>query len=522
MLAPPSRLSKELGADPTALVHGFVPPVKPEVHQPAASPSVQVAASLSAGLVSALGSRHPRHRCRPRWPCWANGSDQKAVYDFIEEAGVGSYQIEQVLLVACFFFSEAAELDVISPLTTAWRLEWALVTDQVALLASIGYLGFAAGTLLAGVLGDNFGRRVPILLGYLGVMAGSFGMWSAPSPLVVGVFRALTGFSVGIGVPASLTTIAEIAPAKSRAMLISVCYAALALGGFYADLGLYFFLPDLKSGDWRSLCLWSAIPAAIAFPIALFELEDTPIFHQLKGDTENVKRVLSKMAERNDRSVRWSPAPSPPADLKSSNEADVLELFKTSAVPLLGCAMLDFAYNFTGFGCGYFFPLFISELAEGAPIPPVGELVLANLVAFPAFYLSTQVLNLDVGYKKILVGIALVEICACLCLMQAGVPILEILGIFALKLMMVSFSQTVNVVKSETFPSKIRVSALSVSGTCGRMGALLAPALIEETRGAPNSPEEFRVFLSILVAVLIIAASVGVSLLPESKGKSLA
>lgn len=135
---------------------------------------------------------------------------------------------------------------------------------------------------------------------------------------------------------------------QGRAMLISVCYAALALGGFYAapwlkqgpnqsrtvfglavweksvkcewcnktlnyhffhyfsmisagilffkwfgpfiaifetkDLGLYFFLPDLKSGDWRSqdtkdglgtqatltpvvprgLCLWSAIPAAIA------------------------------------------------------------------------------------------------------------------------------------------------------------------------------------------------------------------------------------------------------------------
>lgn len=488
---------------------------KPQAHQPTASPSLQVAASVSAGLAAL------RPRRRYRWRTCRPAANQKAVYDFIEEAGVGSYQIEQVLLVACFFFSEAAELDVISPLTTAWRLEWALVTDQVALLASVGYLGFAAGTLLAGILGDNFGRRVPILLGYLGVMAGSFGMWSAPSPLVVGVFRALTGFSVGIGVPASLTTIAEIAPAKSRAMLISVCYAALALGGLYADLGLYFFLPDLKSGDWRSLCLWSAVPAAIAFPIALFELEDTPIFHLLKGDTENVKRVLSKMAERNDRKVQWTLPPAP-ARTSAADTADVLALFKGSAVPLLGCAMLDFAYNFTGFGCGYFFPLFISELAEGAPIPPVGELVLANLVAFPAFYLSTQVLNLDFGYKKILVGIGLIEICACLCLMQAGVPVLEILGIFILKLMMVSFSQTVNVVKSETFPSKIRVSALSVSGTCGRMGALLAPALIEETRGAPNSPEEFRVFLSILVAVLVIAASVGVSLLPESKGKSLA
>ena len=105
------------------------------------------------------------------------------------------------------------------------------------------------------------------------------------------------------------------------------------------------------------------------------------------------------------------------------------------------------------FASGYFFPLFISELAEGAPIPPawclmawichvkrqepwlswpkVGELVLANLVAFPAFYLSTQalwkvecleeatcvqhkideVLNLDVGYKK--AGSNFVAVVAC-------------------------------------------------------------------------------------------------------------
>eukprot|EP00913_Durusdinium_trenchii_P010452 g9799.t1 len=173
-------------------------------------------------------------------------------------------------------------------------------------------------------------------------------------------------------------------------------------------------------------------------------------------------------------------------------------MLKTSAIPLLGCAMLDFAYNFTGFGCGYFFPLVISELAEGAPIPPVGELVLANLVAFPAFYLATQVLKLDAGYKEILVGIGLVEICACFCLMAAGVPILAIIGIFVLKLMMVSFSQTVNLVKSELFPSKIRVSALSVSGTCGRVGALLAPAIIEECPREPNSPDEFKVFLSVL------------------------
>eukprot|EP00438_Fugacium_kawagutii_P015738 Skav233427 [mRNA] locus=scaffold1486:32639:42297:+ [translate_table: standard] len=216
------------------------------------SASVQVAASVSVGLAAGL---RPRQRCQ--WRTGRLAANQKAVYDFIEEAGVGSYQIEQVLLVACFFFSDLSTDHCLAPRVGPGDGPGGSGERQ---LRGEGEGNGSdrdwAGTLLAGVLGDNFGRRVPILLGYLGVMAGSVGMWSAPSPIVVGIFRALTGFSVGIGVPASLTTIAEIAPAKSRAMLISVCYAALALGGLYAacacglqsQLQLHF---QLHSSSWR-------------------------------------------------------------------------------------------------------------------------------------------------------------------------------------------------------------------------------------------------------------------------------
>jgi len=321
--------------------------------------------------------------------------------------------------------------------------------------------------------------------------------------------------------------VAEIAPASSRAQLLSVCYAAIAFGALYADLGLYLYLPDLKSGDWRSLCAWSAIPAALALPIALLELEDTPVFHMLKGDTANVSRVLSKMAERNGRSVTWRPPPMPQrsastgAASPSGNTEVVWQSFQASRLPLLGSAVLDFTYNFTGFGCGYFFPLIISELAEGAPLPPVGELVLANLVAFPALYLAYQALQSRYGYKEILIFGGLLEIVAVACLLVSGVPLLPVLGIFLLKLTMVTYSQTVSTVKAELFPSLIRVSALSISGTCGRLGALIAPALIEETRGDPGSPAEFRVFLSLLAFVLVVATIFGVSLVPETKNKSM-
>lgn len=48
--------------------------------------------------------------------------------------------------------------------------------------------------------------------------------------------------------------------------------------------------------------------------------------------------------------------------------------------------------------------------------------------------------------------------------------------------------------QSELFPSKIRVSALSVSGTCGRVGALLAPAIIEECPSARKPQAKRRPF----------------------------
>ena len=117
---------------------------------------------------------------------------------------------------------------MISPLTTAWRLEWALVTDQAQLCRLKMCLG--GGALgLRGLFGLRR-RHLPVRrhrrqpgppgadpLGLPGRHAGRRGHVECPTPLVVGLFRAITGFSVGIGVPAALTTIAEIAPARGAA-----------------------------------------------------------------------------------------------------------------------------------------------------------------------------------------------------------------------------------------------------------------------------------------------------------------
>lgn len=462
------------------------------------------------------------------------------VASHIERVGVGPYQWKQTLLVACFFLAEASELDVISPLTTAWRLQWALLTDDVAALASAGFVGFAAGTLLSGLLGDRFGRRAPILAGYVGAILGAVGMWGAATPLVVGAFRTLAGFSVGLGVPAALTMVSEIAPAKNRGQLLSACYVALALGALYADLGLFFFLPNLRSGDWRSLCLWSALPAAVALPFGLLALEDTPSYHALQGDFASLDRVLTKMSEENQRpDAVWRPLSAPAGgsvqdlraalpeagDQASADESKAvsdIDLLWKSAVPLVGCAALDFSYNFVGFGTAYFLPIVLAELTDSAPVPPIAELVISNLVTFPALFLAYAVLSSEVGNKQVLLVSGCVQIGAFLCF-YAGTPgsLLQLAGVIALKLSAPAFSQTTNIVKGEMFRLRVRVTALSISGTCGRMGALLAPGLIEKSRGEPGSADEFSVFLTCLVVVVAVAVTTGMTTLPETKGSRL-
>jgi len=382
---------------------------------------------------------------------------------------------------------------------------------------------------------------VPILGAYFGVIVCALGMWSSVSAPAVGFFRYLAGFSVGAGVPAALTIVSEIAPARSRGQLLSACYVALAVGALYADLGLYIFLPDLKSGDWRSLCLWSGLPAVLALPFGWKQLEDTPSFYAAKGDLESLSRVLTKMSQHNGRpEVVWRPPPQPPppggpalldepvAEAPDSSEEDgnpILSLASVVAqcgLPLACCASLDFAYNFVGFGVGYFFPVALSELTDSSALPPVAELVLSNLVTFPALFLAYTALSSEVGNKPILftAGIALIASTACLAVGSPG-SALMLLGIVALKLSQPAFSQTTNTLKGEMFPLRVRVTALSISGTVGRMGALIAPALIEKTRGGPGSEGEFNIFFGTLITVVAFAISFGLAGLPETNGKKL-
>ena len=71
-----------------------------------------------------------------------------------------------LFLVGGVVFSEGSQMLVMGSITTILKDHWDLSPFARAMMVSIVFVGFGVGNLLSGFIGDRYGRRPSILLGY--------------------------------------------------------------------------------------------------------------------------------------------------------------------------------------------------------------------------------------------------------------------------------------------------------------------------------------------------------------------
>jgi EmrB/QacA subfamily drug resistance transporter len=123
-------------------------------------------------------------------------------------------------------------------------------------------LPFAALLMIAGALGDRYGRRGALLSGAL-----VFGIGSLMSALADGsgqllLWRALTGVGAALIMPGTLSTITSVFPPEARARAVGI-WAGFAMGG--GTLGLLGSGLLLQRYSWESVFVVAALLALIAF-----------------------------------------------------------------------------------------------------------------------------------------------------------------------------------------------------------------------------------------------------------------
>jgi len=446
-----------------------------------------------------------------------------ALSDHIDAIGFGSYQIQVFILSAGFIVAEGSELQMASGLTNAISDEFGITSHMGrSMLMTLVFFGFAAGTIASGPVGDIFGRRLPMLIGYVGVICTASVTYFAPSAVILYLLRFILGFFGGIGIPTALITISEVSPKQLRGVSTAALGVAYCLGDLWAAMGLWFILPELQDGPWRRLVLWAAFPAACLFLFSLVSpvsRYDTPAFMSTRGGHQDLIKCVNLMAELNgrpdlvlseDEQIGIQPPDSKSHAASFWDAAPMLLQWPLVLHSAVLC-LLFFGKDFCLYGMSVFWPLAWAQLEGIQRLSPAAELVLTALLGVPGIGVAMSMMSrMDRRPAIAIGGVACAAAAILIRRLQVGDPI-GLVGVLLFKVFFPTWQMVTMLLPSELFPTQIRSWAYGCVAVFGRIATILAPTIVECGHGG---------FL-LACAVLGFASALAAPFLPETKDITL-
>ena len=157
---------------------------------------------------------------------------------------------------------------------------------------SSALVGATLGAATFGPLADRFGRKT--LLIAAAVLIGIFTILTALAtsvPMLI-AFRMLAGLGLGGATPCFIALTSEYAPARLRAALVTVMWAAFPLGGLTGGLLNSYLIPTI---GWRAIFYIGGVaPLVIAVVLLLFLPESIKFLIARGKDTDAVRRIVAR------------------------------------------------------------------------------------------------------------------------------------------------------------------------------------------------------------------------------------
>ncbi len=182
------------------------------------------------------------------------------------------------------------DIGVIGPALGFLKQSIVLNTVQTEWVVGGVFVGGLFGTLIAGPLADNFGRRLVVALSALVFMLGVFSILLAHGFILLMIGRILLGTGVGLVAVAVPLYAVELAPTKYRGRAVTI-FQLLLTGGIV--LAYFIGLLFEHSHNWRAMFAIVLIPSVILL-IGTFFLPQSPRFLVAKGNENEAREVLLK------------------------------------------------------------------------------------------------------------------------------------------------------------------------------------------------------------------------------------
>jgi sugar porter (SP) family MFS transporter len=212
---------------------------------------------------------------------------------------LNSYLLRSAVVAALGGLLFGFDTAVIAGTTQVLTKFFGLSPTTLGITVSSALAGTILGSILAGIPGDEYGRRDSLrglAVLYLVSAVGCAFAWSWAALIC---FRVIGGLAIGGSSVLGPMYIAEIAPAKWRGRLVGLFQFNVVFGILVAYFSNYVVGSfDLGLAEWRWKLGVAALPAA-AFLFMLFFIPRSPRWLVKRGRIEEAREVLRLIGEQN-------------------------------------------------------------------------------------------------------------------------------------------------------------------------------------------------------------------------------
>jgi MFS transporter, putative metabolite:H+ symporter len=429
----------------------------------------------------------------------------------LDQARVGRAHVRQLALLGGGGFFDAFDIYLSgSVLAAMLAAKFSTVGQNAAFLSATSF-GLLVGTLVAGYLGDRFGRRSTYIYALALYSLATLLTAVAPSHGLIVVLRAATGLGLGAVLISGYGTWNEFVPNRRRAswagvlaMIVNLALPASAIAGLLV-------IPSL---GWRAMFVVCGIPAAIIWLLQLKFLDESPRWLESRGRYEEAYRITRRY---NPDAPGRPPAGEAAAVTGEAVRPDFRALFRKPLGRITAACILIAVCNQIAF---YTFQSWVPTYLVGQGLSvekSLGITVFMQLGAVPGCLIGGLVGD-RLGRKWVNVALFLlmggVGIWYGYSSSTAGLITSGIIWVF-----LASFAISVQIASyiPELFPTAVRMQGSALANACARGSIIVTPFLVSSVY---DSAGVGAVFFGVL-GVCVIGAIAVIVLAPETRRRSL-
>ncbi|MEU4454403.1 MFS transporter [Nocardioides sp. NPDC023903] len=420
----------------------------------------------------------------------------------IDAAAMTPYQWMVVAL--CVLLNCLDGFDVMAMAFTASSLteEFALSGSELGVLLSAGLVGMAVGSLALAPVADVIGRRPLILISVGLATLGMLLSAVAPSAVLLGLARVVTGLGVG-GILASTNVIAsEYASARWRGLAIGLYTAGYGIGATLGGVAARGMLADL---GWRSVFVAGGVATGIALILLVVLLPESVDFlvqRRPRQAVERINRILGRLGQPAITSDALEAAPRPTTRRRSGNPGVLLSADLRRSTLLIWVAFLATMFGFYFVNSWTPQLLVTSGMSEADAVTAGMMLALGGTAGSVLYGLVASRLD----SRLVLIGFTVLSALTMVVFITstALLTVALIIGVLVGALINGCIAGLYTITPA-VYGTEIRSTGMGWAIGIGRIGAILSPMLAGRLLDASWTPVNLYVGAAVVVAISAVA-----------------